>query len=603
MEHILSRNSLFRRPPPILAASASAALSVLAVFLWPRIVAIELPSLRTVGRFLLPHAPPEVLYEAIIWLSYVVIAVILTSVILRSRLDALTRWMCFTFFALVTTCGFARLIRGGLFSPAPHWLMNDLLIVAAFSSITTAMAVTWITIAHKMAHPNTAEYFANSTLRDAVTELPTLLSLQKRLTRDIRKTPHHGFSVLLLDLDQFKRVNQTLGHQAGNELMAQVAQRLCRNLRRADICARIGADEFAIYLRHAKDSRTAMAIARELQIALAGVMRVDGHELAVTASIGVSVYPESGETATTLLRNAETAMYQAKLPGNNSSVLFTREMAAIAGKKVSMERALRHALDRGEFSLQYQPQISLETGAVTGVEALLRWNSADFGLVSPLDFLPLAEEIHVISPITDWVMAEACRYVVALNADREEPLTLAVNFSPSQLQRDELAAAVARTLAITGLSGDLLEVEITENALMDNSAKTMATLASIRALGVRIAIDDFGTGFSSMAYILRFNIDRLKIDRSFIRDSGTSVHSAVVTVSIISLAHALGIKVIAEGVETMEQVSMLAEAGCDDVQGYLFSRPVPPENLRSVLAVHELSAHRNRMREMMTRNV
>jgi EAL domain-containing protein (putative c-di-GMP-specific phosphodiesterase class I) len=244
----------------------------------------------------------------------------------------------------------------------------------------------------------------------------------------------------------------------------------------------------------------------------------------------------------------------------------------------------------------------LDTGAVTGIEALLRWNSRDFGMVSPLDFLPIAEEIHVISAITDWVLAESCRYVVALNADRDQPLTLAVNFSPSQLVRDDLSVAVARTLKATGLSGDLLEVEITENALMDDSSKTMGTLASLRALGIRIAIDDFGTGFSSMAYILRFNIDRLKIDRSFIRDSGTSVHSAVVTVSIISLAHALGIKVIAEGVETMEQVSMLAEAGCDDVQGYLFSRPVPPENLRSVLAIHELSAHRNRMREVMTRN-
>jgi diguanylate cyclase (GGDEF)-like protein len=481
-------------------------------------------------------------------------------------------------------------------------MMNDLLIVAAFSSITTAMGITWISIAHKLAHPPTADYFTNTRLRDAVTELPTLHSLQHRLSRDILRMPDRSFAVLLLDLDQFKRVNQTLGHQAGNDLMAQIAKRLCRHLRRADIVARIGADEFAIYLRHAHDAQAAMAIARELQIVLSGVLRVDGHELAVTASIGISVYPESGESAATLLRNAETAMYRAKLPGNDSAVLFTREMAAVAEKKIAMERALRHALDRNEFSLMYQPQISLDSGAVTGIEALLRWNSRDFGMVSPLDFLPIAEEIHLISAITDWVLAEACRYTVAMNAERDQPLTLAVNFSPSQLVRDDLAVAVARTLKTTGLSGDLLEVEITENALMDDSSKTMATLASLRALGIRIAIDDFGTGFSSMAYILRFNIDRLKIDRSFIRDSGTSVHSAVVTVSIISLAHALGIKVIAEGVETMEQVSMLAEAGCDDVQGYLFSRPVPPENLRSVLAIHELSAHRNRMREVMTRN-
>jgi len=603
MEQVLGRASIFRRPPPILAATASAVLSVLAVFFWPKIVTEELPSLQSVGHYLLPHAPPGMFYEAIIWLSFVVITAILTVIILRSRLDELTRWVCLNFFALVTTCGFARLIRDGLFLPAPHWMMSDLLIVATFSSVTTAIGITWISVAHKLAHAPTAEYFANTNLRDAVTGLPTLHSFQRHLSREILKAPHRNFAVLLLDLDQFKRVNQTLGHEAGNELMKKIAQRLLRNLRRSDVVARIGADEFAIYLNHAQDGNAAaLRMAKELQIALAGVLRVDDHELAITASIGISVYPESGESAATLLRNAETAMYRAKLPGNGPAVLFTREMAAVAEKKVAMERALRHALDRNEFSLVYQPQISLDTGAVTGVEALLRWNSCDFGQVSPLDFLPIAEEMHIMASITDWVMAEACRYIVALNADRDVPLTLAVNFAPSQLLREDLAGAVTRTLKSTGLAGDLLEIEITENALMDNSSATMDTLAAIRALGVRIAIDDFGTGFSSMSYILRFNIDRLKIDRSFIRDSSTNVHSAIVTVSIVSLAHALGIKVIAEGVETMEQVSMLTEAGCDDVQGYLFSRPVPPENLRSVLAVHELSAHRNRMSDAMTRN-
>jgi diguanylate cyclase (GGDEF)-like protein len=577
-------------------------VSVLAVFFWPRIVSIELPNLQIFGHAFLPHAPTEALYEGVIWLSYVIIAVVLTAVMQRSQLNPLARWMFFTFFALVTTCGFASLIRGGLFTPAPHWMLHDLLILGAFSSITTAMGITWISVAHRMARAPMAEYFANTTLRDAVTELPTLRILQRHLTRDIRKSPERGFALLLLDLDQFKRVNQTLGHHAGDELMAQVAHRLRRNLRASDIVARIGADEFAIYLRDAQDARTAIATAKDLQTALAGIIRVKGHEFAVTASIGISVYPDSGESASTLLRNAQTAMVQTHLAGTSSVVLFTREMAAVAEKKVTMELALRHALDRGELSLQYQPQISLLTGAVTGVEALLRWNSPELGHVSPMDFIPLAEEMQIIGSITDWVLTDACRYVASLNAGRPTPLTLAVNFSPSMLLRDDLAAMVAHTLQSTGFPGNLLEVEITENALMDHSNKTMETLAAIRDLGVRIAIDDFGTGFSSMSYILRFNIDRLKIDRSFIRDSGTSVHSAVVTVSIISLAHALGIKVIAEGVETMEQVSMLAEAGCDDVQGYLFSRPVPPESLPSVLSVHELSAHRNRMREMMTRN-
>jgi len=282
--------------------------------------------------------------------------------------------------------------------------------------------------------------------------------------------------------------------------------------------------------------------------------------------------------------------------------LFTREMAALAERKITMEHALRHALERRELSLQYQPQISLVTGRVTGIEALLRWKSHDFGQVAPNDFLPLAEEIHLITPITDWVVNEACRFAVSFNTNRDMPLTMAVNFSPSQLQRDDMPAVVARALSASGLPGNLLEVEITENALMDDFPKTMRTLDSIRALGVGVSIDDFGTGFSSMSYILRFNIDRLKIDRSFIRDSSTSAQSAIVTVSIISLAHSLGIKVIAEGVETMDQVHLLAEAGCEDVQGYLFSRPVSAEDLYVTLEVLEHPAQRDKLRTMMTRN-
>jgi len=384
--------------------------------------------------------------------------------------------------------------------------------------------------------------------------------------------------------------------------VAQVAQRLRRSMPRSNMIARIGADEFAIYLRRARNAQAAMGIAHHLQRVLAGIIRVGEHEIAVTASIGISVYPESGTTAAMLLRNAETAMYQAQRHGNGRVEIFTREMAALAERKVMMERALRHAIERRELSLQYQPQISLVTGAVTGMEALLRWKSHDFGQVAPVDFLPLAEEIHLITPITDWVIKEACRFAVSFNATRKTPLTIAVNFSPSQLQRDDLASVVARTLATSGMPGNLLEVEITENALMDDFPKTMRTLDSIRALGVGVSIDDFGTGFSSMSYILRFNIDRLKIDRSFIRDSTTSAQSAIVTVSIISLAHSLGIKVIAEGVETMDQVNLLAEAGCEDVQGYLFSRPVSGEDLYATLDVLEHPAQRIKLRAMIPNN-
>ena len=292
-------------------------------------------------------------------------------------------------------------------------------------------------------------------------------------------------------------------------------------------------------------------------------------------------------------------MYHARNKGGME--FFNKEMAAVSEKRIGMERALRHAGQRNEFSLVYQPQISLATGAVSGLEALLRWQSREFGPVSPLDFIPLAEETQMMAPITDWVLAEACRFAVAFNAGRESQIPVAVNFSPSQLQREDLIATVERTLHSTGLPPHLLEIEITENAMMDETQRTMDTLDNIRALGVHLAIDDFGTGFSSMSYILRYNIDRLKIDRTFIMDSSVSTHSAVVTVSIIALAHGLGIKVIAEGVETAEQVNMLAEAGCDDVQGYYFSRPVSPETLPSVLAAHDHGA-RTQMKQLVMRN-
>jgi len=589
MKQAQGRIDLLRRPSQALISGLIGIISVAAVFLWPRIVALQLPFMQRFMRVLSPGASPGVVSDAAVWIAYVVIAVILTAVVRRSRLDSRTRWMLITFFALIATTEFSGLIRGGFFAPPPEWLALDLRILGAVSSISLAIAVTWISTAHGMARAPMAEYYADSDLLDPVTELPPLRAIQRRLARDIRLDPQAHFTVLVVDLDQFKRVNKTLGHHAGNQLIAQAARRLRNSLRSSDIIARIGADEFAIYVRGALTNERAMEFSRNLQRALAGMIRVDDHELVVTASIGITVYPEGGIDAYSLLRNAETAMYHAKHDGTGHVAFFTTEMAARADRRIGMERALRHAIERGEIALHYQPQVSLVTGAVSGLEALMRWNSREFGPVPPMDFLPLAEETGLIAPLTDWVIAEACRFAAAFNAELEKPVPFAINISPSQLHREDLPSVVEQALTRSKLPGNMLEIEITENALMDELPRTLESLAGIRALGVALAIDDFGTGFSSMSYILRHNIDRLKIDKTFISDSTVSAHSAVVTVSIISLAHGLGIKVIAEGVETMEQVSMLVEAGCDDVQGYLFSRPVPPENLRALLVAQELS--------------
>jgi len=601
MELTLHRITLLKKPPLRLVSSIAGGLSVAVALSWPYLIAHRFPGLlKFVHRFL-PHASADLISDTFVWIAYVGIAAILSACIQRSRLDARTRWMFFTFFSLIATCELSRLICGGLFVSVPNWLLADLRLLAVITSTVIAMAITWVSTAHRVGRTPTAEYYANSTLLDAVTQMPPLRVIHSHITRDLRSHPDRHFAVIVMEMDQYKRVNQTLGHHAGNQLMAQAAQRIRQAMNRGDVIARIGADQFAVYMQRPLIESRTEEMAWRLQHSVSGVMRVEGgHELAVSARIGITLYPSGGHDAASLIRNAETAMYHARTKGGGIE-FFNNEMAAISEKKIGMERALRHALQRNEFALVYQPQISLATGAVSGLEALLRWQSREYGPVSPLDFIPLAEETQMMDAITDWVLTEACRFAVTFNTGREEPVPIAVNFSPSQLQREDLVTTVERTLQTTGLASHLLEIEITENAMMDETQRTMDTLDNIRALGVHLAIDDFGTGFSSMSYILRYNIDRLKIDRTFIMDSSVSTHSAVVTVSIIALAHGLGIKVIAEGVETAEQVNMLAEAGCDDVQGYYFSRPVAPEMLPTVLAAHDFGS-RNKVKQLVMRN-
>jgi len=597
IQRLLLRFKIITQPPPLLASVISAAISLLALMVWPFAFAHVLPHLPRLLLRLVPASSYSVFYDLTIWGAHLVIIAILALVIIRSRLEELTRWMFLVFFTLLVVCEFARLIRGGLI-PLPGWMQDDIHVMAAFSALTTAIVIVWITTAHKMARPPMDDYFTETTLFDAVTELPTLRIMKQTLGRSIQSANKSRFAIIMVQVDQYKRIHELLGHQAASDLIAQIALRLRRGLRRQDILARTGADEFVLLLRGARGDQ-ALAVADHFQKTLAGIIPIEGHDMAITASMGVATYPEAGDSAAALIRNAETAMYHAQRKGSGSVELFTQDMAVLAQKRIAMERALRTAIERGELSLHYQPQVELPTGPVRGIEALLRWNSAEFGDVSPLDFLPIAEETRLITPITDWLLEEACRFAAAENATRATPLSIAVNIPPGQLQRDDLVSVVERCLAASGLSANLLEVEITENALMDNFPSTKDTLTGLRTLGVHIAIDDFGTGFSSMSYILRFHIDRLKIDQSFIRDATTSKVSAVVTSSIISLAHGLGIRVIAEGVETADQMRMLVQAGCEEGQGYLFSRPVSAENLRATVAELDSLAHQEKMRALL----
>jgi len=518
-----------------------------------------------------------------VWLSISSIGLLLVAAVNRSRLDALIKWAFTAFVALALVENFLDLARS---QPAPHWLGMEIRGVLLAVSAVTAVVAIYRMIAQKMLRAPTGDYFATTVEYDALTGLSTFEVLQGRVRKHLNRPPwlRTDFSLLMVDLDQFEQINHSLGHAGGDELICQVAARLQRALRRSDTVARTGPAEFLILLPHIRHAGRAQELAVRLQAAVAGVMQIERHELVVTASIGICLYPQSGDDLNSLRRNARMALYNARArSGNGSSEIFTEEMSREAEKTLQMESALRRALQRNEFELHYQPQISFRTSGIIGLEALIRWNSPKLGRIAPNDFLPLAEKMQLMSSISDWVIERACKDAARLRAERSERLVMAVNLSPSQLTRTDLPDVIARILAQTGVPGEMLEIELTENALVDDAPKTLKTIERIRELGVRLALDDFGTGFSSMSYMLRFQIDRLKIDQSFIRNSSGDAQNVVVTRAIILLAHGLNIQVIAEGVETEAHIAMLMDEGCDEAQGYYFARPQPFEHLAGTL--------------------
>jgi diguanylate cyclase (GGDEF)-like protein len=384
-------------------------------------------------------------------------------------------------------------------------------------------------------------------------------------------------AVLFLDLDHFKNINDTLGHRIGDELLVEVGNRMVAATRKEDTVSRQGGDEFVVILP-GTDADGAAYVARKLIEMIAHSVKVEQYELVVTPSIGIAVYPSDGEDFETLSRSADTAMYRAKQDGRNTFRFFTPEMQEHSARSLRLEGGLRHALARGELQLFYQPQLSLVDGRVVGAEALLRWRNPDLGEVMPAEFISVAEDSGLILPIGEWVLRTAIQQMKAWMDAGLAPMIMAINLSAAQFRHAHLPELVTRALADEGLAPEFLELELTESVAMDDPLAAIAVMDELRACGVRMSIDDFGTGYSSLSYLKRFQVYKLKIDQSFVSDLSADPESKAIVRAVISLADSLGMRTIAEGVETEEQLNFLREQGCHEVQGYYYSRPLLPED-------------------------
>ncbi len=422
---------------------------------------------------------------------------------------------------------------------------------------------------------------------DTLTGLPNRSLICDRLQQSIAHAERNAESVLVafIDLDSFKLVNDTLGHNAGDELLKEVAKRMVHCVRREDTVGRFGGDEFVLVLPHVDDQpQVLQPLLNKILEAVVQPIVLEGQKMQVSCSIGVAVYPRDGRDADTLMMHADAAMYRAKESGKNNCQFYTSEMNAGLEDKLVLTEGLRKALAEQQLSLVYQPKVGLESGRMFGVEALLRWQHPQRGMVPPCQFIPLAEENGLIIPIGEWVLREACRQARAWQDAGLPPLVVSVNVSARQFDDARLVERVAQALEWSGLGPQWLELEVTESMIMRDTAQSVAKMRQLEAMGIALAIDDFGTGYSSLAALKSFPISRLKIDQSFVRDLAGSADDQAITCAIISLSHQLDMRVIAEGVETEQQRRFLQQHGCDEFQGYLYSRPVPPQQITAMLA-------------------
>ncbi len=429
------------------------------------------------------------------------------------------------------------------------------------------------------------EHIHHMARHDGLTGLPNRMMFSSLLNVAIPTAARYkrNFAVMFIDLDRFKFINDTLGHEAGDTLLKEITARFKQTLRASDVIARLGGDEFVVLVQEVSDREHAATVARKMLSTAIKPMVLVGQECRVTASIGIAMFPGDGEDEQTLMKNADSAMYFAKEEGKNNFQFYSTEINSQSLERLTLETNLRRAMERKEFTLNYQAKLDLKSGAITGVEALLRWNNAELGSVSPVKFIPIAEETGLIVHIGRWVLRTACEQNVAWQREGLPPINMAVNLSVRQFADENLLDDIATILQETGMTPGLLELEITEGMLIHNIERAIKLLTAIKQLGVRLAIDDFGTGYSSLGQLKNFPIDTLKVDRSFIRDLATDSEDRAITSAIIAMGKTLSLTVVAEGVETVEQQNFLRGQACDEMQGYYFSKPIVADEFAALL--------------------
>ena len=420
---------------------------------------------------------------------------------------------------------------------------------------------------------------------DDLTRLPNRALYYDRLSQALfqAKRATQKVAVMFVDLDRFKDINNTSGHRVGDLLLKDVAARLQAIVRASDTVARMGGDDFTILLPNLEDPENASRVAQKIVQKISEVYQVEGNDIYITASVGITIFPNDGQTVDKLLKNADTAMYHAKSNGRNVFKFYSQEMNVRMKNRIDLQNSLRHALERSEFVLYYQPRVNIADRSISGMEALIRWSHPGKGMILPDIFIPLAEETGLIVPIGEWVIRAACLQIRKWQAQGNPPFPVAVNVSAYQFWRTKFAETVTKILEETGVSPAFLEIELTESAIMKDVDSTINILRDFKSLGIMISIDDFGTGYSSLSQLKRFPIDSLKIDQSFIANATTNADDRAIVIAIIAMAHSLGLNIIAEGVETEAQLALLSEQGCQEMQGYLFSKPLPPDLLTKLL--------------------
>ncbi|WP_245573453.1 putative bifunctional diguanylate cyclase/phosphodiesterase [Marinimicrobium agarilyticum] len=447
------------------------------------------------------------------------------------------------------------------------------------------------TMEERVQHAQKVEYLA---FHDSLTDLPNRAYFSRMLTQSMLEARryHREFALLFLDLDRFKNINDSLGHDAGDELLQEIARRLTLSIRESDIVARLGGDEFVVLLPEITNPEQVVPVAEKILAACARPFTLVGQEFRVTVSIGITLFPQDGDDEQTLMKNADMAMYHAKEMGKNNFQFFSESLSNDSLERLTLESSLRHALERDEFRLYYQPKRNMKSGEITGVEALLRWKHPELGLILPMQFIPMAEENGLIVPIGRWVFRTACQQSVDWQAQGMPPISMAINLSARQFIDEHLLDDIKLALEETGMNPSLLELEITESMVMRDVDATLAILNELKAMGVRVAIDDFGTGYSSLSTLKQFPVDTIKIDASFIRDLTRSLEDRGLTEAIIAVGRNLSLNVIAEGVETSEQYEFLQGQACDEFQGFYGNEALPAEEFRHLVATGSLKAPR-----------